>query len=211
MRVLLCDDHAMVRYGLIQILADEFPGSVFGEAGNADELLASTLTRAWDLVLLDLSMPGRDGLSVLGDLRKRCPNLPVLVVTMHSEDQYALRAIRTGAAGYLNKREAPEELANAVRRILSGGRYIPDAVAQILAAAPSREAKPRLHETLSDRELQVLRMLVSGRMVKEIAAELSLSAKTVSTYHSRILRKLHLKSDADLIRYALEFGLNEPS
>ncbi len=208
MKFLIVDDHVVVRAGLRQILEDEFPGASFGEAGSAAAARALVVGEPWDLVLLDISMPGRSGLEALGDLRQTRPRLPVLVLSMHPEAEFALRALKAGASGYLTKQSAAEELIGAVRKALAGGRYITAALAEKLAADIAGDFGPSLpHESLSDRELQTLQLLAAGKAVKEIAAELSLSAKTVSTYRARVLEKLGLRSTVELARYALRHGL----
>lgn len=210
LKFLIVDDHAVVRSGLRQILQDEFPRAKFGEAGTAAAALARVFKEPWDLVLLDVTLPGRSGLDALGDLRKARPRLPVLVLSMHPEAEFAVRALKAGAAGYLTKQSAAEELIDAVRKALAGGRYITAALAEKLATVLAGGAGAGLpHEDLSDREFQTLRLLAAGRAVKEIAAELSLSAKTVSTYRARVLEKLGVKTTVELLRYALQHGLVE--
>jgi DNA-binding NarL/FixJ family response regulator len=209
MRILLVDDHAVVRRGLRQILADGLPGATFGEASSAAEALDAVGRAEWDLVVLDISMPGRGGMDALKDIRGLRPRLPALVLSVHAEDQYALRAFRAGASGYLTKDSAPDQLVGAARKILEGGRYVTPAVAEQLAARLDADGGRPPHEQLSDRELQVLRMIGGGKSVKEIGGELHLSEKTVSTYRTRVLEKLQLRTSADLIRYALHNGLVE--
>lgn len=184
-RILIADDHAIVRRGLKQILEEEPGLEVQGEAQNAQEVLEYLRKQKWDLVILDISMPGRSGLDVLCDLRMDYPSLPVLILSMHPEDQYALRVLKAGASGYLNKQSAPEELIHAVRKILSGGRYISETLADKLATGFDGQAEQAAHEKLSDREYQVLLLIASGKTISEIAGMLSLSIKTVSTYRSR--------------------------
>lgn len=207
MRILLIDDHAIVRAGFRRILADEIEGLVIGEASDGREAMDEIRRAPWDLVVLDLSLPGRGGLEVLAEIRETRRAPPVLVMTMYSEDQYALRAFRAGAAGYITKGCGPEEILQAVRKVCSGGRYLTPALAEKLAASLSVDAGRLPHEALSDRELQVLRMLAAGKAVKAIGGELFLSEKTVSTYRSRILKKLCLKTSAELMRYALQARL----
>ncbi len=206
-RILIADDHAVVRRGLKQVLADEFADAKFGEAGNAQEALALAAQQRWDVVVTDISMPGRSGLDLLKDLKAMQPKLPVLVLSVHAEDQFAVRVIRAGAAGYLKKDAAPAELAQAVRKVLAGGRYVSAALAEQLASGLQRSGDRAPHELLSDREFEVFRAIASGKAVKEIAAELSLSVKTVSTYRTRVLEKMNLKTNADLMRYAMQHGL----
>jgi two-component system, NarL family, invasion response regulator UvrY len=207
-KFLIVDDHVVVRSGLRLILEDEFPGAVFGEAATAASALGRVVQEPWDLVLLDVTLPGRSGLEALDDLRHARPRMPVLMLSMHPEAEFAVRALKSGAVGYLSKQSAAEELVGAVRKALAGGRYITAALAEKLAAAVAGDARARLpHEGLSNREFQTMRLLAAGRTVKEIAGELSLSAKTVSTYRTRILSKLGLRGTAELVRYAIEHKL----
>lgn len=207
MKILIIDDHAVVRSGLRRILADEFPQASFAEADSAESGLHLARRQPPDLVLLDVSLPVRNGLEALADLRASYPRLPVLMLSMHPEAEFAVRALKGGAAGYLTKQSAAEELIAAAHKALDGGRYVTSALAEQLAAdvAGARPVLP--HEDLSDREFQTLRLLAAGKAVKEIAAELSLSAKTVSTYRERLLQKLGLRTNVDLARYALQHGL----
>lgn len=207
MKILIVDDHVVVRRGLKQMLADEFRGAVFGEAGTAAEAVKQAHAAKWDLVLLDLNLPGRDGLDVLVDLKTARPGLPVLVLSMHPEAEFAVRAIKAGAAGYLTKQSAAEELVDAVRKAAKGGRYVTVSLAEKLAADLAGGASQAPHEELSDREFQTLRLLAGGKTVKEVGAALGISGKTVSTYRSRILEKLRLRTTADLVRYAVQHGL----
>lgn len=209
MRILLVDDHAVVRRGIRQILADDLPAAQFGEAGGTDEALQRIGETDWDIVILDISMPGRGGLDALKDIRALKPSLPILVLSMHSEDQYAIRAFRAGASGYLTKESAPAALVEAVRKVEGGGRYLSTAVADKLAAIRPIDDGRSLHESLSDREFQVLRMIAAGKTVKEIGFELHLSEKTISTYRTRLLEKMRMKSNAELTRYAVSAGLVE--
>jgi DNA-binding NarL/FixJ family response regulator len=209
--ILLVDDHAVVRRGLRELLGEEFPSAEFGEAASGAEALAQIARRAWGLVILDLSLPGRDGLDILKQALALRPGGPVMILSVHGEDQYAIRALRAGAAGYVTKETAPEDLTAAVRKILQGGRYVSPRLAEKMAASlAARDGTTQLpHEGLSDRELEVLRLLAVGRSVKEIGAELSLSEKTISTYRTRIIAKMCLRSNAELMRYALRAGLVE--
>lgn len=209
MKILLADDHEVVRRGLRQMLAEEFADASFGEAGSAAETLEHVWREPWDLLLLDINMPGRNGLEVLTELQTLRPGLPVLVLSMSPEAEYAVRALKEGAAGYLGKQTVAGELIAAVRKVLAGGRYITPAVAEQLAADLAAPARAAPHEQLSGRELQVLRMIAMGRSVKEIAAELCLSEKTVFTYRDRLRTKLNLKGDVELARYALRHRLVE--
>lgn len=208
LRVLFVDDHALVRRGLRRILADAFPEAQFGEVSNVTEALQTINAQIWELVVLDLNMPGRSGLDVLKELKQAGNKTPVLVLSVHSEDQYAMRALKAGAAGYLSKDSAPEQFVNAVQRILSGRSYISAGLAEKLAAdfRGLRGAKSVV-DRLSDRELEVLKLIGAGRTVKEIAGLLSLSVKTVSTYRVRLLAKLGMKTNAEMMRFAIEEGL----
>ncbi len=206
-RILIADDHTILRQGLKQILADDIPSAKFGEAGGAAEALALLHKQRWEVLVLDINMPGRNGFEVLDEVRRNFPLLPVLVLSSTPEDQIGLRAIKAGAAGYLNKQTAPEQLVDAVRKLLVGEQFISPALAQKLVADLRRGTGGPRHESLSDRELQVCKMSAAGRSVKEIAAELSLSAKTISTFRSRVFEKLGLRNDAELARYAQEHGL----
>lgn len=206
-RILIADDHAIVRHGLKQMLADDLGKVVFGEATNAGELLQQVWKEKWDLVLLDISMPGRSGLEALGELKKADPAPPVLILSMFPEDEYALRALKAGAAGYLSKQSVAQELLEAVHKVVGGGRYITPALAQRLAEEFSRPATRLPHEELSDREFEIMKLLAAGQSVKEIAAALALSPKTVFTYRARLLEKLRLKSDVEIARYALQHHL----
>jgi len=207
LRILLADDHAVVRRGVKQILAESFAQATFGEAQNAHELLKLIGSERWDVVVLDLNMPGGNGLEALKQIKHDHPQLPVLILTMFPEDQYAMRTIRAGAAGYLNKESAPEELVQAIRKILRGGEYISAAVADELVLYTRHKDDQPLHKHLSDREYQVLCLIASGKEVKEISSELALSAKTVSTYRARLLEKMNMKSNAELTHYAIQNGL----
>ena len=206
--ILLADDHAILRQGLKQIIADEIPGAKFGEAGDAAQALALLHKQRWDVLVLDVNMPGRGGLEVLAEVRREFPLLPVLVLSSVAEDQIGLRVIKEGASGYLNKQTAPERLVEAVQTVLQGGRFISPSLAGRLAAEFQRTGGRSRHELLSARELEVFKLTAAGRSVKEIAAELSLSAKTISTFRSRVFEKLGLRNDVELARYAQEHGLH---
>lgn len=203
MRVLIADDHAILRRGLIEILTRELKDAVCGEAENAQQTLAQVQGHDWDLVILDITMPGRSGIDVLADLKRVRPKLPVLVLSMHPEDQYAKRVLKAAASGYMNKDSAPEELIKAIRKVLAGGRYVSPALAEVLALDLGRAADQPLHESLSDRGLEVLRMIASGLTVSQIAEKLYLSVTTVSTYRARILEKMNMTTTAELMHYAL--------
>jgi DNA-binding NarL/FixJ family response regulator len=209
MRVLIADDHAVVRQGLRQILAAVPELSEIAEAVDGDETLSRVRAEAWDLLVLDMSMPGRSGLDILKEVRRERPTTPVLVLSMHPEDQFAVRLLKAGAAGYLNKESAPDELVAAVRKVLTGGKYVSAALAEKLAFNLDQDSDRPAHEVLSDREFQVLRMLAAGQTVAQIAAELMLSPKTISTYRARLLDKLGLHSNAELIHYAIQNQLIE--
>lgn len=207
MRILLVDDHAIVREGLRRILADSFPGAEFGEAATVPEALRLVRSSVWDVVLLDISMPGRGGMEALKEVHALFPRLPVLMMTMYAEDQYALRAFRAGASGYLNKGSDPEALPAAIRKVMAGGRYVSPALAEHFATMlPITSGRPP-HELLSDRELQVVQLLAGGLTVKEIGARLFLSEKTVSTYRTRILEKMGMRTNAEVMRYAMDAKL----
>ena len=208
-KVLIADDHAIVRKGLRQIVSETSDIIVAGEAGTGQEVLDGVRANDYDVVILDISMPGGDGLNLLKILKKEKPRLPVLVLSVHPEDQYAVRALRAGAAGYLTKESAPEELITAIRRVSNGRKYVSSLLAEKLAFHLESNTEIKLHEKLSDREYQVLCMLAAGKPVKEISHELSLSVKTVSTYRARILVKMRLKNNAELTHYAIKHGLVE--
>jgi two-component system invasion response regulator UvrY len=203
-RALIADDHAVVRQGLKQILGDTPEMVVAGEATNGQEVLDKVRAETWDVVVLDISMPDRSGLDVLKQLRSERPKLPVLVLSMHSEDQYAVRVLKAGASGYLTKDSAPDELVKAIRKVVSGGTYVSSFLAEKLAFEIGTDSSRLPHETLSDREFQVLRLIAAGKSVTEIAAELYLSVKTVSTYRARMLEKMNLGTNAELMHYAMQ-------
>jgi two-component system invasion response regulator UvrY len=207
MRILIVDDHAVLREGLKRILASEFSNAKFGEAANTTEALGQLWTNPWELVLLDVSMRGRSGLDVLKEIRASSSKVPVLVLSAHPEEQYALRALKAGAAGYLTKESVAQELCRAVRKVCSGGRYITPTLAEQLAAEVQSSGRPA-HEALSNREYQVMLMIAAGKVPKEIGDELSLSVKTVGTYRTRVLEKMKLKNNAEIMRYVVERGLS---
>jgi DNA-binding NarL/FixJ family response regulator len=207
MKVLIADDHAIVRKGLRQI-AEESGQICVGEAADGQEALEKLREERWDALVLDINMPGRHGLDVLRTVRDVQPELPVLVLSVHPEDQYAIRVLKSGAAGYLNKDAAPEELVQAIQKVVAGGKYISASLAEKLAFEISGNADTLPHEQLSDREYRVLVMIGDGKSVGQIADELSLSVKTVSTYRSRVLEKMHLGTNADMIRYVIDHGLS---
>ncbi len=209
MRILLVDDHAIVREGLRRILADVFVDLECAEASTGAQAIDQVRAATWDLVVLDISIPGRGGLEILKDIHDLCPRLPVLMMTMYPEDQYALRALRAGASGYITKGSGAEDLVDAVKKVASGGKYVSPALAEHLASwLVTDVSKPR-HEALSDRELQVLQMLAAGKSVKEIGFDLHLSEKTISTYRSRVLEKMSMRTTAELMRYAIQANLVE--
>jgi DNA-binding NarL/FixJ family response regulator len=206
-RVLIADDHEVVRRGLKDLLNDAFDRVQFGEARTAQEALDLAQRQDWDIVLLDLNMPGRGGLEILADLKGLRPRQPVLVLSAFPEQDYALRALKLGASGYLTKQSASDELLAAIRKSLAGGKYVTASLAERLAEQLSGEAPSEPHEALSPRELQVLRFIATGKTVKEIAAELSLSEKTIGTYRTRISEKLRLSTNVEITRYALQHKL----
>lgn len=209
MRILLTDDHALVRRGVAHILRDEIADLTVTEAGTAQETLDAVRAALWDLVILDVNLPDKNGLETLKDIKRMSPHLPVLILSLYPEAQYARRALKAGASGYITKDTAPEEVTSAVRRILQGGRYVSASLAEQLAAdlgAPAGDRR-ELHERLSDRELEVLRLIGRGHTPTEIAEQLAISIKTVSTYRVRILEKLERRTTAELIRFAVDHHL----
>lgn len=206
-RILLADDHTVVREGVKRILQD-FPDlEVVGEATNGHEVLTSAETHSWDVVLLDISLPGKNGLETLKQLRRKQTTLPVLMFSIHPEEQYAVRALKAGASGYLTKGCEPKELVEALRKVAQGGKYISASLAERLVDEVAMDSSKLPHEHLSDREYQVLCMLASGKSATDIADTLALSVKTISTHRARILRKMQMKTNAELIHYALQQGL----
>jgi len=207
--VLIADDHAIVRQGLKQILSATEDLVVTGEADDGVEALHLAREQAWDVFLLDVSMPNRNGIDTLKQLKKEFPRLPVLILSMHPEEQYAVRALKAGASGYLTKQSAPEQLVTAIRLVASGKKYLSHAVAQQLASAISDDSDKSPHQRITDREYQVLVLIAAGNTLTQIAEELNLGVATVSTYRARLLEKMGLKSTAELIRYGFEHGLVE--
>ena len=203
-RILVADDHTIVREGLKQILADVGDMVVRDEAGNGQEALAKIRESEFDVVLLDISMPGRNGLDILKEIKTEHPKLPVLILSMHAEEQYAVRALRAGASGYMTKASAPDELIGAIRKVSCGRKYVSSSLAEKLALELDIDTKKPPHENLSDREYQVMLMLASGKSVTEIAEELCLSVKTISTYRSRVMEKMNMKKNAELTLYAVQ-------
>jgi len=203
-RVLIADDHPIFRAGLKETLAKETDVNFIGEADNGYKALELAQKQCWDVVVLDITMPGKGGVEVLQELRRDQPKLPVLVLSAHPEDQLALRLLKAGAAGYLTKDQAPKVLVAAIRKVLAGGKYISESLAEkAVEQLASGTAKP-LHETLSDREYQIMRMIASGKTIEEIGKELFLGASTVRTYRARVFEKMKMKSGTELVRYALE-------
>jgi two-component system invasion response regulator UvrY len=208
-KVLIVDDHPIVRKGLKQILMEEPDIEEVAEAKSVADLLESVRGAEWDVVILDITLPDRSGLEALRELKSMRPDMPVLILSMHPEDQYALRVLKAGAAGYINKESAADELVNAVRKVVGGGRYVSSSMAEKLAVVVGSDYEKLPHENLSDREFQVMCMIASGKRLKEIAEELFLSVKTVSTYRARVLDKMEMESNAELTYYAVKNGLVE--
>jgi len=208
-KILIADDHAIVREGLKQIVAEEKDILVAGEAENSGRLMELLEREKWSLVVLDINMPGKSGLEALKDIKQLYPNLPVLILSMFSEDQYGLRAIKAGASGYLKKVSAPTELVTAIRKIVSGGKYINQSLAEKLAEKFESTKKELMHEKLSDREYQIMCNIALGRTAEEIAQELSLSINTVYSYRNRILEKMSMRSNVELTQYAIQNKLIE--
>lgn len=202
-RVLIVDDHAIIREGLQQLLADKFPEARFAQAVNAHQALVLLRESPWDVMVLDITMPGRSGLDILHEIKDIQPKIKVLVLTMHPENLYAMRVLKLGASGYLTKERASKEIIQAVEKVLAGGKYITPTLAENLVAKLNAPAGKLPHEILSDREYEIMVLIASGRSVKEIAGDLSLSIKTISTYRTRVLKKLRFKTNADVIRYAM--------
>ena len=202
-KVIIVDDHPVVRRGLKQILHEEPDVKVVGEAESAQEAFKIIRTIDCDAVVLDISLPGASGVEILKQLKHEYQKLPVLILSVHPEEQYAVRVMKAGASGYLTKESAPEELVKAIRKIISGGKYISSSLAERLITDIDASGKPR-HEKLSDREFEIMRMIARGKAIKKIAEELCLSEKTVSTYRSRIMEKMKMSTNSDLTRYALE-------
>jgi DNA-binding NarL/FixJ family response regulator len=207
MNILIIDDHLIVRKGLIQILLPKFPDAVVTEIGNSNDAMGAVRKQIWDLILLDISMPGKNGIDILKQIRAEGIKVPILMLSMHPESQYAVRVLKAGASGFLNKESAAEELLSAVHRVLSGKKYITPSVAEQLIDMKDTDGTKEAHQVLSDRELQVLQLIASGKTVSEIAEEISLTVSTISTYRVRILEKLSLKNNAELTRYALDNNL----
>ena len=203
MRILIADDHLVVRKGLKLILLEEFPNAEIEDVPDAEELVRKIMNGKWDVVVCDMTMPGRSGLDALQQIKQIAPGLPVLILSFHSEEQYALRVLKAGASGYLNKGSAAEELVKAEQTVLLGKKYISETVAEKLATNISK-GEIQAHETLSDREFDVMKLLAEGKSVSDIAEMLSLSVTTISTYRARVMQKMNLKTNSDLTKYAIE-------
>lgn len=207
MRILIADDHPLVRQGLKQVLEGQADLDVVAEAKDGNDAVQQAGSVEWDVAVIDFNMPGKAGVELVKELRRRYPARPVLVLSMYPEDRYALRLLKAGAAGYLNKESAPEELVGALHKVVAGGRYVSAALGEKLALAVSGSGEQPAYEKLSDREYQIMWLLASGRTVGEIAKQLFLSANTVSTYRARILKKINVKNNAELMRYAIRHQL----
>lgn len=203
-RILIADDHAIVRRGLKQILAEHYPFIYIGEAADAESLIAEAIKEPWDIVICDMSMPGRSGLDALQQLKQLVPKLPVLIMSMYPEEQYAIRVLKAGAAGYLGKETIHDDLITAIETVRLGKKFITPGIADKLASTLDPSFDTPLHELLSDREFDVFKLISSGKSISEIAVQLSLSATTVSTYRSRIMEKMNMRNNAELTRYAIE-------
>jgi two-component system invasion response regulator UvrY len=208
-RILVADDHAVVREGLKQIVRETSDMAVTGEAADGREVLRLIREHDWDVVLLDIAMPDRSGLDILKELKAEEPGLPVLMLSMYPEEQYAVRALKAGASGYLTKESIPDELISAIRKVSAGGKYVSSSLAEKLAHDLETDAERPVHETLSDREYQVMCMIAGGETLRNIADKLCLSIKTISTYRSRILEKMCMKNNAEIMRYAIKYHLEE--
>ncbi len=208
-KILVADDHAILRRGLKQIIADTRDLTVTAEAANGEEVMQQLATASFDVVLLDISMPGKSGLDVIKDIRIQKPKLPVLILSMYPEDQYAIRLLKAGASGYLTKESAPSELVTAIRKVAAGGKYVSPSLAEKLASYFDEDLTPPGHEGLSDREYQVMLMIASGITPTDISKKLFLSVKTISTYRARILEKMHLKNNSEITHYAIKNRLLE--
>jgi two-component system, NarL family, invasion response regulator UvrY len=207
MNILIADDHAIVRKGLIQLLREEYPFAEVTEANNSAEVFEKVRGKIWDIIILDISMPGRNGVDVLKQLRADGIKAPILMLSMHPEEQFAVRVLKAGASGFLNKDSATDELVAAVRKVLAGRKYITQSMAEKLADSASENFNKQPHELLSDREMQVFQMIAQGKTVSEIADEIALSVNTISTYRTRILEKMMMNNNAEITRYAIENNL----
>lgn len=209
LKILLVDDHILLRHGLKKIIDENFNEVFYGEAGNSADAIKMTIKHHWDIVVMDINIPGRNGIDVIEELKTRNFNTPILVLSMYPEEQFAMRVIKAGAQGYLTKNSAPTEIVNAFHSLLKGKQYITEPVAQILISELRNEAQLHVHSILSNRELQVLQLIGKGLSVSQIGKELSLSVKTISTYRSKILAKMNMKSNADIIFYVIKNNLIE--
>lgn len=209
MRILIVDDHAIVRRGLKQIVIENFDGALVEEAQDAPEALKQVCCRHWDLVILDITLPSKSGLEVLKEIKREHPKLPVLVLSVYPEDLFGSRILKAGGAGYLTKESTPEELVKAIRKVLAGGKYVSASMAEKLAFHLETDTEKPPHERLSDREFEILCLIASGKTVSEIARQLSLSVKTISTYRTRILEKTQMRTNAELTHYAIHNRLVE--
>jgi two-component system, NarL family, invasion response regulator UvrY len=208
-KILVADDHTLVRESIIKSLAINMPDVIFGEAENATGVMGKVEKEDWDLLILDLNMPGRNGLDVINDLKKYKPEMPIVVLSMYPEDQFALRVIKAGAVGYLTKNTSSEELLKAIKVILKGEQYITRSIARLLTEGLRSDSNKLLHESLSNREFQVLLLIASGKSISDIAVELTLSVKTISVYRSNILNKMNLKNNSEITHYAFKHRLVE--
>ncbi|HEY3250795.1 MAG TPA: response regulator transcription factor [Ignavibacteria bacterium] len=204
MNILIVDDHAVVRKGIKQILSEEAEVTTLGEASNSEELFSQLYEKNWDIVILDITLPGKNGLDILIELKRRKPDIKVLILTMHPEEEIAIRALKTGASGYLNKDSVPGELLSAVKKIFTGSKYISSSLGEKLALYLDKDVSKLAHELLSNREFQILCLIASGNSLTDIAKELLISVKTVSTYRTRILEKMNMKSNVELTHYAIK-------
>ncbi|OSZ80140.1 DNA-binding response regulator [Chitinophagaceae bacterium IBVUCB2] len=206
-RILIADDHAIVRRGLKQILTEQYPFITIGEAGDAESLIAQAMKESWDVIICDMNMPGRSGLDALQQLKQLLPKLPVLIMSMYPEEQYAIRVLKAGASGYLGKETIHDDLVRAIETVISGKKFITPGIADKLANSFGVTSDLPLHESLSDREFDVFKLIAAGKSISDIATQLSLSATTVSTYRSRIMEKMNMRNNAELTRYAIENSL----
>lgn len=207
LRILIGDDHAIVRRGIIQIIKDEYPSAVIVEAADAETLVNYAFKESFDIIISDMSMPGRSGMDALQQIKHQQPQSKVLILSVYPEEQYAVRVLKSGAMGYLNKDAAPEELIKAIQKILQGRKYISSSIAEILATEIMTDSDKPSYETLSNREFDVFKLLALGKSVSNISTILNLSATTISTYRARIMTKLNLKTNSDLTKYAIEHSL----
>lgn len=207
MKILIADDHSVVRKGLILILAEAYPHAKIEEVGDAVDLLKRASKDTWTIVITDITMPGRSGIEIIKEVKELQPKTPVLVLSVHAAEEYAVRAIKAGAAGYLTKESAPEELVKAVECLLRGKRYLTPEIAELLADSYGDNFDKAPHESLSNREFEVMKLLAAGNSISEMAETLSLSVNTISTYRARILEKMHMRTNTDLIKYAIQHKL----